>query len=82
MASIIKGGRWLYIDDLVISKEYRGRGYGKALVKYLEKVYRDCDYFEVDTHDGAVGFFKRLGFTEVFRFHEEITWIKMVKIVK
>lgn len=82
LASVIKVGRCLYIDDLVIKKEYRSRGYGRTLVKYLEKIYRDCDYVEVDTHKKAVEFFRKLGFTEVYKFNREITWIKMIKILQ
>lgn len=81
LASVIKLGRYLYIDDLVIKKKYRGKGYGSALVKYLERIYRDCDYVEVDTHKKAVEFFKKLGFIEVYKFNREILWIKMIKIL-
>jgi GNAT superfamily N-acetyltransferase len=31
-------GNALYIDDLVVSSEYRSKGYGAELVKYLEGV--------------------------------------------
>jgi len=83
LASIIKGRGWLYIDDLVISKEYRGKGYGKALINYLEKVYRnECQYLEADTHERAVNFFRKLGFIELYRFRKEITWIKMIKVLR
>jgi len=81
LASIIKVGSCLYIDDLVIKKEYRGKGYGSALIKYLEKTYKDCDYVEVDTHKKAARFFEKLGFIEVYRFDREITWIKMIKVL-
>jgi GNAT superfamily N-acetyltransferase len=42
-------GRYgLYLEDLYISPEYRGRGAGKALLKYLAKlaVEKDCGRFE------------------------------------
>jgi GNAT superfamily N-acetyltransferase len=56
----------LYLEDLFVDPEYRGRGVGEALLRYLaaEAVARGCGRFEwsvLDWNEPAIGFYKRLG---------------------
>ena len=67
LVSVMECGRCLYIDDLVVRRGLRGRGYGRALVEHLERAYGGYECLVVDAHEGAVGFFRRLGFAEVLR---------------
>jgi len=40
--------RGLYIEDLFVSPEFRGRGYGKALMKHLVNIAAEADALRVD----------------------------------
>lgn len=58
--------RGLYLEDLYIEPEYRGKGYGKALIEYLarEAVKNGCGRFEwvvLEWNEAAIGFYKRIG---------------------
>jgi GNAT superfamily N-acetyltransferase len=60
-------GNALYIDDLVVSSEWRSKGYGAALVKYLEKLAIDIgvDAIRLDSavhRLDAHRFYEREGF--------------------
>lgn len=57
----------IYVDELCISEEYRGLGYGKKLLKIVEtelNINNDCDNINLYTNDyqGAVNFYKKCGF--------------------
>lgn len=56
----------LYLEDLYISPEYRGRGYGKALLSRLAAVARehDCGRLEwccFDFNQSSIDFYLSLG---------------------
>ena len=56
----------IYLEDLFVLPEYRGRGHGKALFLAVAKlaVRRGCGRFEwavLDWNEPAVGFYKALG---------------------
>lgn len=64
--SSMRGRRALWLDDLYIVPEFRGRGIGKVLMAYLARVAIDnrCARFEwivLDWNTNAVEFYKRLG---------------------
>ena len=71
----------LYLEDLYIRPEYRGRGYGKTLLSFLAKlaIERNCGRFEwwcIDWNEPSIKFYKSLGATPmdewtVFRVHNE-----------
>lgn len=44
-------GRFIYVDDLVVSPDFQGRGLGERLLTAVrdEAVQRDCDHFVLDT---------------------------------
>ena len=64
--STFLGRPGLYLEDLFVVPEYRGRGYGKALLQHLASlaVERGCGRFEwsvLDWNEPAIGFYKKLG---------------------
>jgi GNAT superfamily N-acetyltransferase len=66
--STFLGRRGLYLEDLFIRPQFRGRGYGRALLIHLARlaVARGCGRFEwavLDWNDKAIGFYRALGAT-------------------
>ena len=60
------GWRGIYLEDLYVTPEARGRGTGKALLSYVARlaVTRGCARFEwavLDWNTPAIGFYKKLG---------------------
>jgi GNAT superfamily N-acetyltransferase len=58
--------RGLYLEDLFVVPEARGRGYGRALMRHVARVAvsRDCGRFEwsvLDWNQPAIDFYKSLG---------------------
>jgi hypothetical protein len=58
--------RGLYLEDLFVLPEARGRGYGKALIRHLAQlaVARECGRFEwavLDWNQPAIDFYRALG---------------------
>lgn len=56
----------LFLEDLYVSPEYRGRGFGKVLLKHLANiaVKRNCGRFEwnvLDWNEPAIKFYESLG---------------------
>ena len=56
----------LYLEDLFVRPEVRGRGYGRALLVRLAQVARErgCGRMEwavLDWNEPAIGFYKKLG---------------------
>ena len=64
--STFLGRSGLYLEDLFVWPEYRGRGYGKALLKQLAAVAveRGCGRLEwvcLDWNQPSIDFYKSLG---------------------
>ncbi len=64
--STFVGKHGLYLEDLYVKPEYRGNGFGKALLAYLAKlaVERDCGRFEwvvLNWNEPSLKFYKILG---------------------
>jgi hypothetical protein len=58
--------RGLYLEDLIVIPEARGRGYGKALMRHVARVAvsRECGRFEwsvLDWNQPALDFYRSLG---------------------
>lgn len=56
----------LYLEDLFVKPEVRGKGYGRALLVYLAKVARDrgCGRMEwavLNWNEPAIEFYRKLG---------------------
>src|SRR5437660_4256219 len=56
----------LYLEDLFVRPEHRGKGYGRALLVYLAKIARDrkCGRMEwavLDWNEPAIQFYRKLG---------------------
>ena len=64
--STFLGRRGLYLEDLFVIPEMRGRGFGRDLLVHLAKIARErnCGRFEwavLDWNEPAIKFYKRLG---------------------
>ncbi len=62
----INGGRFLYLEDLFIEKEYRGNGFGKAIMYALAEIAQDlnCQNFvwqALDWNTPALNFYRSIG---------------------
>lgn len=56
----------LYLEDIFVEPEYRGRGFGKQLMHYLARVAKDkgCARFEwvvLEWNTQAIGFYEKIG---------------------
>src|SRR2546421_1171438 len=56
----------LYLEDLFVRSEHRGKGYGRALLVHLAKIARDrgCGRMEwavLDWNEPAIQFYRKLG---------------------
>ncbi len=56
----------LYLEDLFVKPEYRGKGFGKALLSFLGKIAvdRDCgrlDWWCLDWNTSSIEFYKEMG---------------------
>lgn len=59
----------LYLEDVFVLPEYRGKGYGKAILRELARiaVSKDCGRFEwvcLDWNQPSIDFYKSLGAEE------------------
>ena len=64
--NILTDIKTLYVDDLCIDENCRGKGVGKALYKYVESYARDEGFYNVTLNvwalnDNARGFYENLG---------------------
>lgn len=64
--STFLGRAGIYLEDLFILKEYRGRGYGKALLRRLAQIAleRGCGRLEwscLDWNQPSIDFYRSLG---------------------
>ena len=64
--STFVGRSGLYLEDLFVKPAYRGRGYGKGLLKQLAKIAaeRNCGRFEwvcLDWNQPSIDFYRSLG---------------------
>ena len=64
--STFLGRAGIYLEDLFVLKEYRGRGYGKALLRRLAQitVERGCGRLEwccLDWNQPSIDFYRSLG---------------------
>ena len=64
--STFLGRPGVYLEDLFVNPEFRGKGVGRALLRYLAKVAvdRNCGRLEwsvLDWNSPAIGFYKSLG---------------------
>ena len=61
-----RGKAGLYLEDLFVRPEFRGRGYGKLLLSYLanQAQRNDCPRFEwivLDWNTPSINFYKAMG---------------------
>lgn len=61
-----RGQRGLYLEDLYVKPEYRGRKIGEAFLKKLaqtakERNFKRIDFLVLDWNENAIRFYKKLG---------------------
>ena len=59
----------VYIDDLWVDKEYRGKGYGRMLIKGLEDRFKGKGYNNINVYTSqfaAPEFYKKCSFEEEY----------------
>jgi GNAT superfamily N-acetyltransferase len=61
-----QGKHGIYLEDLFIKPEFRGRGYGKALLQHLAKIcdaqgYGRFQWWVLDWNSPAIEFYRSLG---------------------
>jgi len=64
--STFLGQPGIYLEDLFVKPEYRGRGYGKALLARLAQIARDRDCGRIEWavlnwNEPSIAFYKSLG---------------------
>ena len=64
--STFLGRKGLYLEDLYVKQDHRGKGYGRAMLVQLARVAneRGCGRFEwsvLDWNENAIGFYQGLG---------------------
>lgn len=64
--STFVGRKGLYLEDLFVIPEKRGKGYGKALLLYLAKLAKECncgrmEWVCLDWNKPSIEFYKSLG---------------------
>lgn len=64
--STFDGKLGIYLEDIYVEPEFRGKDLGKILLKYVAKlaIERDCQRFEwacLDWNEPSIKFYKRLG---------------------
>lgn len=61
-------GTYINIEELVVSSEYQGKGYGKKLIQELERIGKKKKahviYFSANKKSKAFNFYKKLGYKE------------------
>jgi GNAT superfamily N-acetyltransferase len=66
--STAEGGFVLLLEDLVIHRDYRGRGYGSRLLKHAMEFARNKKFLRItlltDNPESALGFYRKHGFVE------------------
>lgn len=70
------GGVCIWLEDIYVKQEYRGRGIGTQFLAYAKEKYREKAMLlklEVEpSNAGAVGVYKKCGF-------EELPYVEMIK---
>ena len=61
-----QGKHGIYLEDLYVKPEYRGRGYGKALLQHLARICNERGYgrfqwWVLDWNSPAIEFYRSLG---------------------
>jgi GNAT superfamily N-acetyltransferase len=64
----------IYLEDLFVKPEYRGRGYGKALLARLARIAHDrncsrVDWVVLDWNEPSIVFYKSLGAERMDDWH-------------
>lgn len=79
--STFVGRPGIYLEDLYVQSEYRGKGIGKSLLEYLINIAKENNFGRVewavlDWNEPAINFYKKLGAVpmeswKIFRLTED-----------
>jgi GNAT superfamily N-acetyltransferase len=61
-----RGQRGLYLEDIFITKDFRGKGIGEMMLKYIAKLAKErgferIDFQVLEWNAPAIGFYEKLG---------------------
>ena len=64
--STLLGKPGIYIEDLYIRKEYRGRGYGRATIEKIRSIARErkcgrVEWWCLDSNTPSIAFYRNIG---------------------
>ena len=62
------------LTEITIFEEYRGRGYGRTLVEFIERSIKrlNCTHLKIIASTEACGFYEKLGYTKIYQFSSEL----------
>jgi GNAT superfamily N-acetyltransferase len=78
VSEILATGRTMYVDDLVTDEARRSRGYGKAMLDWLEEKAREqgCETFSLDSgthrHEAHAFYFRERMRVTSFHFAKKL----------
>ncbi len=80
ICEVRKKKKQIYLDELWISKKNQGKGYGKSIMKFIEKDCRKRGFKEItlvaDRNANASEFYKKIG----YKVKNE--WLYMIKRIR
>lgn len=64
--STFLGKAGIYLEDLYVKPEFRGKGYGKSLLKHLAKLAKEkkcgrLEWWVLDWNKASINFYKNIG---------------------
>ncbi len=76
-----RGQRGMYLEDIYVRPEYRGRGLGRSILREIARIassrgFERIDFLVLDWNEPAIGFYRELGAmsdnaTRHFKFIDE-----------
>ncbi len=74
---LLEAVRTLYIDDICVSEDYRGKGIATSLYEYVKNYAKDNGYYNITLNvwsfnDSAYNFYEKMGLTPQKITMEEI----------
>lgn len=78
-AILFKNNKTLYVGRIFIDPKYFKKGYGYSLMLDIEKYFKDCNLFKLDTPKNNIrtnSLYKKLGYIEIDSNNEEVFYEK------
>lgn len=71
-----------FLYDFEVEKKYRGKGYGKRILKYILKNYKVTDLTVTVDNEIAINLYKKCGFKIKKKIHDDINKTENYWMVK